>query len=116
MAGKKKAGAEREPRLNYVDFWPEMRTTAAASDDGYVTVQNNQNLKLEGSLAPFNTSDPNVLPEVKICKFLKGHNAIVAADMEGYLNFYAVVPSPCKNNFFVRKRYLNIKEQISLER
>jgi len=50
-------------------------------------------------------------PQVKICKFLKGHNVLVSADTEGYLNFYAVVPSPCKNTVpIVRKIFFNAQE------
>ena len=105
----KLTGRKENSRLNYVDFWPEMKCTATASDDGYVTVQNHSNLKLEGALAPFAEGD---LPEVKICKFLKGHNCVVSADMDGYLNFYAVVPSPYKNNLLCRKIFYNEKEQI----
>lgn len=38
---------------------------------------------------------------------------LVSADTEGYLNFYAVVPSPCKNTLpIVRKIYFNEREQI----
>ena len=63
-------------------------------------------------LVPFNDSD-KALPEVKICKFLKTHNCLVSADMDGYLNFYAVVPSPFKNNnVLLRKRFHNELEQV----
>ena len=33
--------------------------------------------------------------------------------MDGYLNFYAVVPSPFKNQLLCRKRFYNELEQIS---
>ena len=96
-------------RMNYVDFWPEQKTTATASDDGFVNIQNHQNQKQEGALCPFNEG---YLPEVKICKFLKSHNCLVSSDMDGYLNFYAVVPSPFKNQLLCRKRFHNELEQI----
>jgi len=32
--------------------------------------------------------------------------------MDGYLNFYAVVPSPFKNQLLCRKRFHNELEQI----
>ena len=86
-----------------------MSTTATASDDGYVNIQNHQNQKQEGALCPFTEGR---LPEVKICKFLKGHNCLVSADMDGYLNFYAVVPSPFKNQLLCRKIFHNEREQI----
>ena len=37
------AGRKPNSRLNYVDFWPETKCTATASDDGFVSVQNHQN-------------------------------------------------------------------------
>ena len=97
-------GKNENSRLNYVDFWSDMKITATASDDGYVTVQNHQNQKFEGALCPF-IDQP--LPEVKVVKFLKPHNCLVSSDMDGYLNFYAIVPSPFKNLLLVRKRLLN---------
>jgi len=36
----------------------------------------------------------------------------VSADTEGYLNFYAVVPSPYKNTLLSRKIFFNEREQI----
>ena len=105
-------GRNHNSRLNYVDFWLEQKSTATASDDGTVSIQNHQNQKAEGMLVPFNDSD-KPLPEVKICKFLKTHNCLVSADMDGYLNFYAVVPSPFKNNnVLLRKRFHNEQEQV----
>lgn len=86
-----------------------MKCTATASDDGYVTVHNQQNQKLEGALCPYVDDH---LPEVKICKFLKDHHCLVSADMDGYLNFYATVPSPFKNQLLCRKIFYNEKEQI----
>ena len=74
-----------------------------------MTVQNHQNQKPEGTLVPFSDG---ALPQVKICKFLKGHNCLVSADTDGYLNFYAVVPSPFKNQLLARKIYYNEREQI----
>ena len=103
-------GRHENSRVNYVDFWPEQKCTATASDDGYVNIQNHQNQKQEGALCPFNEGP---LPEVKLCKFLKSHNCLVSSDMDGYLNFYAVVPSPFKNQLLCRKRFYNELEQIS---
>ena len=102
-------GRKHNSRFNYVDFYEQTKCTATASDDGAVYLQNQQNQKLEGTLLP---STDNLLPEVKICKFLKGHNCLVSADMDGYLNFYETVPSPYKNNLLCRKIFFNEKEQI----
>ena len=70
------------------------------------------------------------LPEVKICKYLQGpdpdseeedeskqeekidYNCLVSADLDGYLNFYAVYPSPIKNTCLARVRHFNKDEQI----
>lgn len=52
------------------------------------------------------------LPEVKICRFLKGHNVLVSADMDGYLNFYARSPSVYKGQFLLRKIFINDREQL----
>ena len=60
-------------------------------------------------------SNDGHIPEVKICKFLKGHNCLVSADMDGYLNFYATVPSPYKNQLLSRKIFFNKQEQIQQE-
>lgn len=50
--------------------------------------------------------------EVKICKFLKGTDVIVGADMGGYLNFYAITPSPMKNQLLCRIIHYNKEEAI----
>ena len=39
-----------------------------------------------------------------------GHNCLVSADMDGYLNFYAIFPSPFKNQLLTRKIFYNEKE------
>ena len=51
-------------------------------------------------------------PEVKICKFLKGHDVLVSADLDGYLNFYAIFPSSYKGQMLARVNYINQNEQI----
>jgi hypothetical protein len=37
------------------------------------------------------------LAEVKICKFLTGHDCLVSADLDGYLHFWATTPNIRKN-------------------
>ena len=103
-------GRKADSRQNFVDFRKRTKCTATASDDGYVTVQNHQNQKVEGVLTPYQEGP---YPQVKICKFLKGHNCLVSADTDGFLNFYAVAPSPCKNTLpILRTRRLNAEVQI----
>lgn len=49
-----------------------------------------------------------------VCKFLKGADCIVTADVDGYLNFYAVTPSYIKNTLLARVREVNQDEQITV--
>lgn len=95
--------------INFLDLKPDESLAASASEDGSVKLYNHTNHKLEGTLLP---NDPD-LPSVLICKFIKDTNCIVTADVEGYLNFYAIPPSYIKNTLLCRKRELNEKEQIS---
>lgn len=92
--------------INFLDLKPDESLAASASEDGSVKLYNHTNHKLEGTLIP---NDPE-LPSVLICKFIKGTNCIVTADVEGYLNFYAIPPSYIKNTLLCRKRELNVKE------
>lgn len=82
--------------------------TATASDDGEVVLYNHKSRRFEGSVHPPGDN----LPEVKICKFLKGYDLLVSADLDGYLNFYAVYTSTLKNTLLVRIQYINEDEQI----
>lgn len=49
-------------------------------------------------------------PEVKMCKFLVGTDCLVSADVDGYLNFFAVPPSPIKGQLMCRVREFNDEE------
>ena len=99
--------------INYVDFRLEHKITASASDDGQLLLYNHHSHRVDGELSPPDITD---LPEVKICKFLEGHDCLVSADLDGYLNFYAVAPSPLKNMMLARAIYYNEKEQIQRKR
>ena len=92
-----------------MDFRLEHKITASASDDGQLLLYNHHSHRVDGQLCPPDITD---LPEVKICKFLEGHDCLVSADLDGYLNFYAVYPSPKKNQMLARAIYYNEKEQI----
>ena len=92
--------------INFLDLKPELSMTASASEDGTVVLWNHTSHKLEGRLFP-NDPDP---PSVLCCKFLKNCNCIVTADVEGYLNFYAIPPSYIKCTLLCRLRWLNEKE------
>ena len=101
--------------INHVAFQPENKLSATASDDGYVSIANLETRKPEGMLAP----DLKIsLPQVKICRFLDGHNCIVTADLDGYLNFYAVFPSYWRQKqsaLLARVTFFNEREQIKYE-
>ena len=44
----------------------------------------------------------------KICKFLSPHDCLVAADNDGFIHFFAVTPSPRKNEYLCRIKNNNI--------
>jgi WD40 repeat protein len=48
--------------------------------------------------------------EIKVCKFLNPHNLLVSADLDGYLNFYAVYPSHNRNTLLY-----TVKDDIESE-
>lgn len=50
------------------------------------------------------------LAEVKICKFLAPYDCLVSADLDGYLHFWAVTPSPRKNELICTVKDDNITE------
>lgn len=53
----------------------------------------------------------SIEPEVKICKFLRGSDVIVGADMAGYLNFWSITPTgDLKNKLLCRCKYINKAE------
>lgn len=89
--------------INFLDLRCELAMAASASEDGIVALQNHQTKKLEGRLAP---NEPNP-PSVMVCKFLKKADCIVTADVDGFLNFYAVTPSYIKNTLLARVREVN---------
>lgn len=95
--------------VNFVDFRLESTLTASASDDGTIILYNHNSHRLEGMLQPYD----NDLPEVKICKFLKGYDCLVSADDDGYLNFYSIASHPSiKCKLLCRAIDYNDNEQI----
>ena len=70
----------------------EHELIATCDDDGMIYLYNYHSRRYDGTLAP----DEQDRPEVKICKFLKGNDVLVSADLDGFLNFYAVFPSSLK--------------------
>jgi WD40 repeat protein len=63
---------------------------ATAGDDGNIYIYNHSSHRIENVLS----KDNHV--EVKVCKFLQNTDCIVSADMDGYLNFWAMTPHVCK--------------------
>lgn len=58
---------------------------------------------------PIDSSYPDKL-ELKICKFLTGHDCLVAADIDGFLHFFAVTPSPRKNEHLCKVNNVNTSQ------
>lgn len=81
--------------VNYIDFKQSLQLCASCSDDGLVVIYNYGSYRQEGILKPADTTDH--LAEVKICKFLGKYDCLVSADLDGYLHFWAITPSPRKN-------------------
>ncbi len=50
------------------------------------------------------------LAEVKICKFLGRYDCLVSADLDGFLNFWAITPSPRKNELLCSIKNENTSE------
>lgn len=97
-------------QVNFVDFNDEQSISASASDDGEIHMHNHTSHRAEGNL----TSHPDNRPEVKICKFLPGHDCLVSADVDGYLNFFATPPHPLKTKCLLKRREINNEEQLQL--
>ena len=76
--------------VNFIDFKPSHALCASCADDKTVIVYNYASYRQEGVL-------PKHESEVKICKFLNPYHALVSADLEGKLYFWAVTPSPRRN-------------------
>jgi WD40 repeat protein len=54
---------------------------------------------------PVDPSDPTAeMAEVKVCKFLIPHDCLVSADLDGFLHFWAVTPSPRKNDHLCKAK------------
>ena len=120
-----KQGAVREPEekrhtkaILYIDLDHKNSLAASASEDGTVVLMNNWNHRMEGRLEPPIVPGES-FPPVSICKFIvntdcdlfRSAYVIVTADIDGYLNFYAV-DGVLRNTLLCRKRILNEAEQI----
>jgi WD40 repeat protein len=79
--------------VNFIDFKQSHSLCASCSDDGSIVIYNYGSYRQEGILR----APGEVQHEIKICKFLSLHDCLVSADIEGYLHFFAVTPSPRKN-------------------
>jgi WD40 repeat protein len=94
--------------VNFIDFRNNL--CASCSDDASIVVYNYGSYRQEGILkVPL---DPvyNEPSELKICKFLGEHNCIVTADIDGFLHFFAVTPSPRKNEHLLKVSNVNISQ------
>ena len=94
--------------VNFIDFKLSHSLCASCSDDGTIVIYNYGSYRQEGILkAPLDVSQPE-LAEVKICKFLSPYDCLVSADIDGYLHFFAVTPSPRKNDHLCKVSNVNI--------
>jgi len=75
--------------VNYLDFRNEEQLCASCGDDGVIFVFNYSTHRLEGTLKFTNPAYTQPAP-VKICKFLKGTDILVSADLDGYIIFWCV--------------------------
>lgn len=98
--------------VNFIDFMPLHQLCASCSDDGSVVIYNYGSYRQEGILKmPVDPLNPQDDPaEVKICKFLGDHDCLVSADLDGYLHFWAVTPSPRKNELLCSVKDDNTSE------
>lgn len=106
---------KHEESVNFIDFKESEKFCASCSDDGLVIIFNYGSNKMEGTLKPDPASFPGVslssfVAEVKICKFLNPHDCLVSADLDGYLHFWGVTPSPRKNELLCSVRDENTSE------
>ena len=84
---------------------------ASCSDDGLVVIYNYGSYRQEGILkSEIIDSSKDNLAEVKICKFLTPYDCLVSADLDGYLHFWAITPSPRKNELICTVKDDNITE------
>ena len=79
---------------------------ATCGDDGNIFVYNHSSHRIENTLC----REPPV--EVKICKFLQGTDCLVSADMDGYINFWALTPHVMKGHCLVQQIDYNKEEMI----
>jgi WD40 repeat protein len=71
-----------------LDFKNEEQLCASCGDDGVIFIFNYNTHRQEGCLK-LDPSDKE--PEsIKVCKFLKGTDILVSADLSGYLHFWCV--------------------------
>ena len=90
--------------VNFLDFKPAHQLCASCSDDGSVVVYNYGSYRQEGVLKAPSDDGAQQLAEVKLCKFLTPHDCLVSADLDGFLHFWAVTPSPRKNEHLCRAK------------
>jgi WD40 repeat protein len=94
--------------VNFIDFRNNL--CASCSDDATIVVYNYGSYRQEGILkVPLDPLYPEP-SELKICKFLGEHNCIVAADIDGFLHFFAITPSPRKNEHLLKVSNVNISQ------
>lgn len=96
--------------VNYLDFNQKHQLCASCSDDCSVIIYNYGSYRQEGILkVPLDATykEPS---EFKICKFLCPSDCLVTADIDGFLHFFAVTPSPRKNEHLCKVSNFNTSQ------
>jgi WD40 repeat protein len=92
--------------VNFIDFKQSHSLCASCSDDGSIVIYNYGSYRQEGILRVPGEDQS----EIKICKFLSPHDCLVSADIDGFLHFFAVTPSPRKNEHLCKVSNVNTSQ------
>lgn len=96
--------------VNFIDFKLSHQLCASCSDDCTVVIYNYGSYRQEGILKVPIDSTYKESSELKICKFLSPSDCLVAADIDGFLHFFAVTPSPRKNEHLCKVSNFNTSQ------
>lgn len=75
-----------------------------------IVIYNYGSYRQEGILKVPNNPAYKEPPGLKIVKFLTPHDCLVTADIDGFIHFFAVTPSPRKNEHLCKVSNMNISQ------
>lgn len=96
--------------VNFIDFKEDKQLCASCSDDSSIVIYNYGSYRQEGILKCPIEEGFQYPSELKIVKFLAPYDCLVTADIDGYLHFFAVTPSPRKNEHLCKVTNMNISQ------